>query len=72
MERVNKAVKSLKNQLWFLGPSGAVNRKRLKQIENIYEGKRCFIMGNGPSLLKNNLSLLNNEITIASNAQYLI
>lgn len=72
MERVNKRIKFLKDQLWFLSPTGAINKKKLKKLENIYSGKRCFIMGNGPSLLKNDLSLLKNEVSIASNAQFLI
>jgi hypothetical protein len=37
----------------------------------MYAGRRCVVMGNGPSLLKCDLSLLKSEITIGSNAQYL-
>ena len=37
-----------------------------------YEGKRCFIIGNGPSLKLEDLNRLKNEITIASNKIYLI
>jgi hypothetical protein len=48
------------------------NQKKLIEIGNIFSGKRCVILGNGPSLLKCDLSLLKNEITIASNANYLI
>lgn len=60
------------NQLWFLTPSGRKNLKHLEKYKNMYNGQRCFIMGNGPSLLKCDLTLLKDEITIASNAQFLI
>lgn len=62
----------LVNDFWFSIPAGKQNLKGLEKYRNRYEGKRCFIMGNGPSLLKCDLTLLKNEITIASNAQFLI
>ena len=34
---------------------------------NIHKGKRCFILGSGPSILKQDLSLLKDEITFCSN-----
>jgi hypothetical protein len=34
-------------------------RPQLKKFKNIHEGEDCFIIGNGPSLNKTNLSLLN-------------
>lgn len=37
---------------------------------NAFQGKRCFIMGNGPSLNKHNLSLLNDEYTFGVNSLY--
>lgn len=37
---------------------------------NKYEGKRCFVIGNGPSLQKMDMSLLRGEITIGSNGVY--
>lgn len=43
---------------------------RLRQLYNKYEGKRCFIIGNGPSLKKMDLSPLKDELTIGSNAIY--
>ncbi len=39
--------------------------KKIKKLKNKYKGKRCFIIGNGPSLNKTNLSLLKNEYTFA-------
>ncbi len=45
---------------------------KLKKYKNIHIGKRCFIIGNGPSLTAEDLSLLhkNNEISFASNRIY--
>ena len=31
-----------------------------KNLKNTYQGKRCFILGNGPSLKKESLFLLHN------------
>jgi hypothetical protein len=60
------------NGFWNLTKEGRGNRKQLKNLQNIHAGKRCFILGNGPSLLKCDLSKLKSEITIASNANFLI
>ena len=37
--------------------------KENKKIKNIYKGKRCFIIGNGPSLANHNLNKLTEEYT---------
>jgi hypothetical protein len=37
---------------------------------NRFKGRRCFIIGNGPSLNHNDLSLLQNEYTFAVNSFY--
>jgi hypothetical protein len=39
-----------------------------KAYKNKYAGKRCFIIGNGPSLKKNNLELLKDEYTFTVNS----
>jgi len=39
----------------------------LKQFKDKFKGKRCFIVGNGPSLNKCDLSLLKDEYTFAVN-----
>jgi hypothetical protein len=43
---------------------------RLRRLENIHAGRRCFILGNGPSLARTNLSRLRNEITFGTNRVY--
>jgi hypothetical protein len=45
---------------------------RIRQLKNKHEGKRCFIIGNGPSLKKTDLSLLKNEITFGMNRIYML
>lgn len=39
----------------------------VKQLAGRHAGKRCFILGNGPSLATQDLSFLKNEITFVSN-----
>lgn len=39
----------------------------LKEYKNKYKGQRCFILGNGPSLLEHDLSLLKDELTFGCN-----
>lgn len=48
--------------------------KQIKKLRNRYEGKRCFIIANGPSLCAADLDLLhqNREITFAMNRIYKI
>src|SRR6218665_2202914 len=65
-----KKLKIEKNKLFYFNDS--VNKHKLSSIKNKYKNQRCFIMGNGPSLLKCDLTLLKNEVTIGSNANYLI
>lgn len=50
----------------------AFNHPELACYKNIYNRKRCFIIGNGPSLSVDDLNTLhrNNEICFASNAIY--
>jgi hypothetical protein len=48
------------------------NAKYLKSFKNKHLNKRCFIIGNGPSLRTEDLEKLNNEITFAFNRIYYI
>lgn len=43
------------------------NKKKLELIKNRYFGQRCFIIGNGPSIIDQDLTHLKNEITFVSN-----
>jgi hypothetical protein len=44
----------------------------LADLKNAYQGKRCFIIGNGPSLKQTDLSRLQGEYTFGMNRIYLI
>jgi hypothetical protein len=48
------------------------NNYRILKLKNKYNGKRCFIIGNGPSLRPEDLEQLKGEITFASNKIYKI
>lgn len=41
---------------------------RLRAMKNIYNGGRCFVIGNGPSLRNEDLRMLKNETTFACNS----
>ncbi|EAR21652.1 hypothetical protein NB231_02758 [Nitrococcus mobilis Nb-231] len=48
----------------------APDSDELASFYNAYKGKRCFIIGNGPSLNKHDLSLLKDEYTFGVNSFY--
>lgn len=56
----------------MLSPRLRSDRKRLRTFRDRHKGERCFIIGNGPSLKKTDLSLLRNEITFGMNRIYLM
>ena len=43
----------------------------LDELHGKHKGKRCFVVGNGPSLNKIDMSLLKDEITLGANRCYL-
>ena len=47
------------------------NRLYWRSLKNKHRGRRGFVIGNGPSLRMEDLDLLRDEITIASNKVYL-
>jgi len=48
------------------------SRQRLEQMRNSYQGERCFILGNGPSLARMDLTPLKTEVTLGLNRVYLL
>lgn len=44
------------------------NHKKLCGIRNAYKGKRCFIIGNGPSLKADDLDKIKDEYSFAANS----
>ena len=43
-------------------------RKKLRSFKGIHNGERCFIVGNGPSLLPQDLEKLSGEVTFSCNS----
>jgi len=56
------------HQISLLSISDYIN---LHNLKNIHSNKKAFIIGNGPSLSVNDLDLIKDEITFASNKIYL-
>ena len=57
--------------LWNL-PYAHANKMQIRKFKNIHAGERCFILCNGPSLKKLDLSWLKREKTIGMNRIYLL
>jgi hypothetical protein len=53
----------LEKPFWF----GRPDTNAIKALKGKFKGKRCFILGNGPSLNKCDLSLLENEYSFGVN-----
>ena len=76
---INRIVSALKSRAgeiphtfsWKYSPSARENQERIKVYQGKHQGERCFIVANGPSLLKTNLDLLRNKYTFGMNRIYL-
>lgn len=55
----------------IISPEWMRNKQRLEAWRDRFEGQRCFIVGNGPSLRKTDLSKLDGEFTLGMNRIYL-
>lgn len=55
-----------------LTSAGRANRAHLEQFKGIHAGRRCIIIGNGPSLNNTDLGLLRDEFTFGLNRIYLM
>jgi len=58
--------------VWLRDNKAGISRKKIRRLQNKYKGERCFIVGNGPSLKKTDLSLLKKEYTFGLNRIYLM
>ena len=61
--------------LWPLATLHPWRRSSIHQLaalQDVHRGKRCFIIGNGPSLKQTDLSRLRNEYTFGMNRIYLM
>lgn len=50
-----------------ISPRGRRSVQRLRQLRDAYRGRRCFIVGNGPSLQQMDLAPLGSEVTFGLN-----
>lgn len=57
---------------WRVSVKGRQSRERLRALKDKHLGQRCFIIGNGPSLRRTDLSLLKHEYTFGLNRIYLL
>lgn len=55
----------------LLHPWKLESNRRIMKYQNRYSGKRCFVIGNGPSLKNTDMTFLKNEITFGMNRVYL-
>lgn len=53
-------------------PRYQASMQGMKALRDKHKGKRCFIIGNGPSIKHTDLKLLRNEVTFGSNRIYLL
>jgi hypothetical protein len=58
--------------LWWLDPKHWRSFQRLHALRDKHIGQRCFIIGNGPSLGRMDLSPLQHEVTFGLNRIYLL
>jgi hypothetical protein len=56
----------------YLHPWRRESIRRLQSLKNVHNGRRAFIIGNGPSLKQTDLSRLKNEFTFGLNRIYLL
>jgi hypothetical protein len=64
-------LRSMKYKLAGLGIPATKNERGILALHNLHAGQRVFILGNGPSLNKCDLSLLHNEIIFGVNNIFL-
>jgi hypothetical protein len=56
---------------WSYSADGRAVKHRLSKMHNSHRGKRCFVIGNGPSLRDTDLRKLEDEVTIGCNGLFL-
>ena len=69
---ISKAfINTTKYKFAGIGLALTQNEKKMLELQNFYTGQRTFILGNGPSLNKCDLSFLKNETTFGVNNIFL-
>lgn len=69
-----KGIDSLENVMYYSEKVECYYNAKIQKFKGIHKGKRCFIIGTGPSLKNEDLDILkkNNELCISVNNIYLI
>lgn len=74
LARISLAVRVRSINLRFLIASKYLsltfNESKIKKLRDKFHGRRCFLIGNGPSLSQMDLTLLEHEVTFVSNKFY--
>lgn len=52
---------------YFFTKKNKTKYRKLREVKDIYKGKRCFILGTGPSLTIDDLNKIKNEISFGTN-----
>ncbi len=68
---MNKIRLIIDHMLFLISPNALINAQNFRKLKNIHKGERCFVLGNGPSLARTNLSLLTEEYVFGLNRIYL-
>ena len=68
----DRALPALEAGTYRLSRQGRESHHRLMEMAGRHEGERCFIVGNGPSLLATDLARLRGEYTFGLNRGYLL
>lgn len=73
LDAVNRRIRDIPDALaWRYSEYNRKNRLNLQRFYNIHNGKRCFIIANGPSLKRMDLTALKDEYTFSMNRAYLL
>jgi hypothetical protein len=56
---------------WRASPAARVVREQLEPLRDRHRGERCFVLGNGPSLARTDLSRIRHESSFGANRLYL-
>ncbi len=73
LEKIITPLYLLKEELTYHSlPAGRASLARLGELRDCHQGERCFIIGNGPSLQKTDLTRLRDEYTFGLNRIYLL
>jgi len=73
LDKIISPLYRLKEELTYHShPAGRASLAMLGDLRDCYQGERCFIIGNGPSLQKTDLTRLRDEYTFGLNRIYLL